>query len=112
MIFVAFLDLYFRFYTCRVFFFSHSFFSFILLINFLRFSFQQRIFQFLLPLLPLILLSLHRLRFAGHILRMDENRLLRRTFIAHMNSLKSRDRSILYYFIKVCARICLRCSML
>ena len=37
-----------------------------------------------------------RLRFAGHILRMDENRLLRRTFIAHMNSLKCRDQSILY----------------
>ena len=37
-----------------------------------------------------------RLRFVGHILRMDENRLLRRTFIAHMNSLKCRDKSILY----------------
>ena len=37
-----------------------------------------------------------RLRFAGHILRMDENRLLRRTFIAHMNSLKCRDHSILH----------------
>ena len=28
-----------------------------------------------------------RLRFAGHILCIDENRLLRRTFIAHMNGL-------------------------
>ena len=37
-----------------------------------------------------------RLRFAGHILRMDENRLLRRTFIAHMNTLKCRDQSILH----------------
>ena len=37
-----------------------------------------------------------RLRFAGHILRMDEDRLLRRTFIAHMNSLKCRDQSILH----------------
>ena len=37
-----------------------------------------------------------RLRFAGHILRMDENRLLRRTFIAHINSLKCLDQSILY----------------
>ena len=35
-----------------------------------------------------------KLRFAGHILRMDENRLLRR--IAHTNSLKCRDQSILY----------------
>ena len=37
-----------------------------------------------------------RLHFAGHILRMDENRLLRRTFIAHVNILKCRDQSTLY----------------
>ena len=37
-----------------------------------------------------------RLRFAGHILRMDEDRLLRQTLLAYLNSLKCREESILH----------------
>ena len=37
-----------------------------------------------------------RLCFAGHILRMDEDRLLRRTLLTYMNSLKCREESILH----------------
>ena len=37
-----------------------------------------------------------RLRFAGHILRMDEDRLLRQTLLAYLNNLKCRGESILH----------------
>ena len=38
-----------------------------------------------------------RLRFAGHILRMDQTRLLRRTFVAYMNSSDPRPEGSLLH---------------